>query len=367
MSTKIKKSLVERTSFKFVGKTTTVNFVRRVVNKPMIFVDRHLLPLRTLSKPFTIQLEPTNKCNLKCRMCHRSILPLSNVGELNFNDFRRIVDPMLPYLEAVWLQGEGEPFLCKDIFAMIRYLKERLIYVNTVTNGTLLSESICNKIVNSGLDEIAISIDGATADTYERIRTGADFEQVTKNVQMLTSLVENRPRKNLKVAAFVVAMRDNVQELPDLVSLVHRLGMKYLWVQDVQFQQLDAQLARKEESLRILTKQNHKEKTEIDAYLKRAIQLARKYNLQILTYGNKSVFNRLSISSRRQKCTWPWTSAYVTWDGSLSPCCIPSTYSCGNLFQESFKKIWNNGKYRDFRRRLKSDKIPYQCVNCSFL
>jgi radical SAM protein with 4Fe4S-binding SPASM domain len=294
-------------------------------------------------------------------------MPLSSIGELNFDDFRRIVDPMLPYLEAVWLQGEGEPFLCKDIFAMIRYLKERLIYVNTVTNGTLLSKDVCKKIVRSGLDEIAISIDGATADTYERIRTGADFEDLTKNVQTLTSLVNSGSRKSLKVAAFVVAMRDNVQELPDLVSLVHRLGMKYLWVQDVQFQQLDADLARREESLRILAEQNDREKDQIEGYLKKAVQLANKYDLQILTYGGKSVFDRLSVSRRRQKCSWPWTSAYVTWDGFVSPCCIPSTYFCGNVFQEPFKEIWNNEKYHAFRRRLKSGRVPYQCINCSFL
>lgn len=362
-----KKTFVERTTLKYVGKTTTADLARRMFNKPMILVNRRLLPIKTLSIPYTIQLEPTNKCNLKCRMCHRSIMPLSGIGEMSFKNFKRIIDPLLPYLEAVWLQGQGEPFLCKDIFEMIKYLKSKLIYVNTVTNGTLLSTDICNKIVSSGLDEIAISIDGATAETYERIRTGADFEEVTKNVQTLTSLIAHSPRKDIKVAAFVVAMRENLYELPDLVTLIHGLGVRYLWVQDVQFQQLDAGLARKDESLRVLADQDDREKNQIESYLRKALQLVHKYDMQILTYGGKSIFNRLSISRNRQKCSWPWTSAYVTWDGFVSPCCIPSTYFCGNLLQDPFKKIWNNEKYHDFRRRLKGGEFPYQCVNCSFL
>jgi radical SAM protein with 4Fe4S-binding SPASM domain len=363
----IRKTLVERTTLRFVGRTTTTDFIRRVFNKPMALVDGRLLPGRALSIPYTIQLEPTNKCNLKCQMCHRSIVPLSGIGEMKFTDFKKIIDPLLPYLEAVWLQGEGEPFLCKDIFGMIKYLKRRLVYVNTVTNGTLLSKDVCRKIISSGLDEIAISIDGATAETYEQIRIGANFEEVTKKIKTLTSLLNHSSRKNLKVAAFVVAMKENIHELPDLVTLIHRLGVKYLWVQDVQFQQLNAGLAKKEESLRVLAEQDGREKERIEHYLKAALRLANKYDLQILTYGGKSIFNRLSISRERRKCSWPWTSAYITWDGFVAPCCIPSTYFCGNLLEEPFRKIWNDNKYRDFRRRLKSGKFPYQCVNCSFL
>jgi radical SAM protein with 4Fe4S-binding SPASM domain len=299
-------------------------------------------------------------------MCHRSIMPLSKIGELNFNNFRRIVDPLLPYLEGVWLQGQGEPFLCKDIFEMIKYLKRKYVYVNTVTNATLLSRDICNNIVSSGLDEISISIDGATAETYEQIRVGANFGEVTENVRTLISLAERSSRKNMKIFAFTVVMKENVHELPDLVNLIHKLGIKHLFVQDVQFQQLNAGLARKDESLRVLSEQDDK-KTQIEHYMKMALQLAHKYNLQILTYGGKSVFSGLSISRRRQKCSWPWTSVYITWDGFVSPCCIPSTYSCGNLFQEPFKKIWNNKKYHSFRSRLKSGSLPYQCINCSFL
>lgn len=361
------RSLLEKTPLRLVGKAPPADIIRHYFNRSLTRVDRRLLPISTLSIPCFIQLEPTNKCNLRCRMCHRTILPLSKVGELSFNDFKKIVDPLLPYLASVWLQGQGEPFLCSDIFKMIRYLKRRYVYVNTVTNGTLLSEDVCKEIVSSGLDEVAVSLDGATAETYERIRVGADFEEVTRNVQRLTSTVGHSNRKKMKVAAFSVAMRNNFHELPDLVTLVHRLGVKYLWVQDVQFQQLDAGLATKEESLRAIAEQNDGEKGQIEQFLKTALQLARKYDLQLLTYGGKSVFDRLYITRKLAKCIWPWTSAYITWDGFVSPCCIPSTYFCGNVFEEPFKKIWNNEKYHSFRRQMKSARFPYQCINCSFL
>jgi radical SAM protein with 4Fe4S-binding SPASM domain len=367
MVTEVKKKLVEGTSLRFVGKYTTSEMTKRAFNIPMRRINASLLPLRTISMPHVIQLEPTNKCNLKCGMCHRSILLPSKIGEMTFAHFRKIVDPLLPYLEAVWLQGEGEPFLCKDILEMIRYLKSKGIYVNTVTNATLLKKDLCADILSSGLDEIAFSIDGATAETYEQIRVGASFAEVTKNIRTFTSLAEDSSRKNLKICGFVVAMKENLQELADIVTLIHNLGIKYLWVQDVQFQQLDAGLATKKESLRARSEENNLEKEQINRIVMAAWKLASKYDIQILRYGGKSIFDRLTISHTRQKCSWPWTSAYITWDGFVSPCCIPNNYFCGNLLQEPFKKIWNNKKYHHFRNRLKSGRLPYQCINCSFL
>ena len=368
MSAKIKKKFVQGTSLRVVGKYSSADIARRAFNIPMRRINARLLPTRTLSMPHVLQLEPTNKCNLKCQMCHRSILPPSRIGEMNFDNFRKVVDPLLPYLEVAWLQGEGEPFLCKDIFKMIKYLKRRSVHVTTVTNATLLTKDLGSKILSSGLDEISFSLDGATAETYEQIRIGASFEKVTNNIKTFTSLDKNSSRKDdLNVCAFVVAMKDNLCELPDIVSLVHRLGIKYLWVQDVQFQQLDAGFATKKESLRASAEQDEVEKKQIEEIVKKALKLAYKYNLQILRYGGKSIFDRLLIARSRQKCVWPWTSVYVTWDCFASPCCIPSNYFCGNLLEEPFNKIWNNSKYHDFRERLKSGRLPYQCVNCSFL
>ncbi len=367
MSAVVKKKFMEGASKKTLQRYDLIEKARRVFNSQMGRVNSHFLPTRTISIPQSIQLEPTNKCNLKCRMCHRSIIPLSHVGEMNFESFKKIVDPLFPYLYGVWLQGEGEPFLCKDIFKMISYLKRRYVYVNTVSNATLLNEDFCHQILSSGLDEISFSIDGATAETYEQIRVGASFAEVTKNILTFTSLAEESSRKSLKIGGFVVAMKENLHELPDIVALIHELGLKYLWVQDVQFQQLNSGFAKEEESLRAQAEQGEAEKKQIEEYLKKALHLASEYNIQILRYGGKSIFDRLAISRERQKCSWPWTSAYVTWDGFVTPCCIPSNYFCGNLLQEPFKKIWNNKKYRDFRSRLKSNKLPYQCINCSFL
>jgi radical SAM protein with 4Fe4S-binding SPASM domain len=349
------------------GKYSILDLNRRLFNIPMRRIDARFLPLRTLSMPYKAQIEPTNKCNLSCQMCHRSIMPLSSIGEMKFANFKKIVDPLLPYLQTVWLQGEGEPFLCKDIFKMIAYLKRKDVYVNTVTNATLLEETMTRAILSSGLDEIAFSIDGATARTYEQIRVGAHFKEVTENIRNFASTLENSSQKKPKLCAFVVAMKENLQELPDIVTLVHNLGLKYLWVQDVQFQQLNAGFATEEESLRVLATKDDLERQRIEHYVKKALALTHKYNLQIIRYGGKSVFDRLAITYSRQKCTWPWTNTYITWDGLVSPCCIPSTYICGNLFQESFRMIWNNKKYQHFRNGLKTGEMPYQCVNCSFL
>jgi radical SAM protein with 4Fe4S-binding SPASM domain len=338
---------------------------KRMFNYPLQLLDSRLLAPTVFAMPGFLQLEPTNKCNIKCKMCHRSIMPLSKIGELDFSNFKKIVDQLLPYLHRVWLQGLGEPFLCRSIFSMTRYLKAQGVYVNTVSNATLLNEEVCKKIVSSGLDEISFSIDGATANTFENIRVGAKFSEVTRNIRTLTSI--NKESGNLKVVAFSVAMKTNIHELPDIAVLIHELGIRNWWVQDVQFQQLDSGLATAEQSLRASAEQGTEQKQEIVDYIDNARSLALKYGIKMEGFGEKSLFDRLSIARVREKCVWPWANVYVTWDGFVSPCCIPSTYFCGNMLKEPFRHIWNNQKYRDFRRKLRSGKLPFQCINCSFL
>jgi radical SAM protein with 4Fe4S-binding SPASM domain len=70
------------------------------------------------------------------------------------------------------------------------------------------------------------------------------------------------------------------------------------------------------------------------------------------------------VSEREKGCLWPWDGLYVMWDGKVTPCCLIFDHFVGNAFEEDILSIWNNGKMREFRRRLRSSSVPPQCRAC---
>lgn len=151
--------------------------------------------------PVDIIAEITNACNLKCAMCFHAddALPVTKTTTtslMKMEMFAKIVDESARHgLCALKLSWRGEPMLHKKFIEMIQYAKRRgILEVTTLTNGTLMDEAMCRAIVDSGLDQIVISIDGFTKNTFEKIRVGADYDEVFNNVETLIK-VRGKARK----------------------------------------------------------------------------------------------------------------------------------------------------------------------------
>ena len=93
---------------------------------------------RAASPPVCLYLEVTNRCNLLCETCPRTFEALEPPADMSWELFTRIVDQVPDVARAV-LHGVGEPMLVRDLPRMIRYLKDRGVYVLFNTNGTLLN------------------------------------------------------------------------------------------------------------------------------------------------------------------------------------------------------------------------------------
>ncbi len=112
--------------------------------------------------PVCVYLEVTNRCNLLCETCPRTFEALEPPADMSWQLFTSIVD-QLPGLARAVLHGVGEPMLVKNLPRMIRYLKERGVYVLFNTNGTLLAPKKRREIIETGLDELRVSLDAAEA------------------------------------------------------------------------------------------------------------------------------------------------------------------------------------------------------------
>ena len=308
-------------------------------------------PLYMASFPIYIQIEPAIICNLKCKMC---IAPHWERREpyLSLEKFK-IITKQFPYLRKISLVGAGEPLLNPDIFEIIQWAKSKKMLIGFATNGMLLTKRNIENTLNSKPDWLNISVDGATSETYERIRQGGDFNLVINNIKELMKAKKNN---KTDISLWFLGMRDNIQELPQMVKLASGLGIKKLNMQTVHY------WGKEEWKLRLDGQRLDDGFVKLKSIILEAINTAKKYNIRF-NYVN-TPFN-----GSKRACQWPWKACYITVEGFVTPCCLhgsdPNVINFGNIFEKPFYEIWNNIEYQEFRRRLKSQTPPEICAGCT--
>src|SRR5437763_4054596 len=166
--------------------------------------------------PRSIYIEPASRCNELCQQCPRTLLSREEDRDLTYDEFRYIVD-QFPVLERVVLHGLGEPLLNKDLPRMIRYLKERGTYVLFNSNGILLNEKRGQALIDSGLDEYRLSMDGSTREMYAHVRGVDAFDKIWRNVRAFIMLQQAQNASKPAVSLWFTAMREYLHELHQLI------------------------------------------------------------------------------------------------------------------------------------------------------
>jgi radical SAM protein with 4Fe4S-binding SPASM domain len=246
----------------------------------------------------------------------------------------------------------GEPTLNPRYAEMVSAARRRGIFVQTTTNGTLLGRGRGRELLGSGIDQIYVSIDGATAATHESIRAGSDFERLLAGIRDIVGRRGKRRQPILE--AWCVAQAANAAELPALVELVAELGLDRLTVQhDL------SDWGKEEFRERRLERQVG---GELEEHLERAVAVAAEVGLPFAVHTG----NRFD-AARGERCPWPWYSTYVTVEGAVSPCCFladPDTMVLGDLREQSFEEIWRGEPYRELRRQHEAGAPPEPCRQC---
>lgn len=169
------------------------------------------------------------------------------------------------------------------------------------------------------------------------------------NLSRLVSLRGQRSTPRIEV--WTVVTRSNLAELPALVRLVRELGADALTLQLFVSDWGKDSMRSQAEALRV--DPDHPTLAE-------AMETARAVGLPLEVY-------RGNLLSRRKKCSWPWTGAFVAANGDVVPCCIladADVARMGNLFEQPFTEIWNSSGYQDLRRQIRDHELPDYCRNC---
>jgi MoaA/NifB/PqqE/SkfB family radical SAM enzyme len=317
--------------------------------------------------PVCVYLEVTNRCNLLCETCPRTFEALEPPADMSWELFTSIVD-QLPGLARAVLHGVGEPLMVKNLPRMIRYLKDRSVYVLFNTNGTLLTPRKRQELIDTGLDELRVSLDAAEAESFFKVRGKNMFDRIVRNVGEFTSLQREIDATTPRVSLWLTGLKETIEQLPDFVRLAARLGIKEVYLQRLVFDDLGRGLARSESSL------FEKTQAEEEALIAAGQELGRELGVTIDASGATEPGTSLKRGESRSPwsaCRRPWSLMYFTAHGRALPCCIApfsargyETYTLGDATQETLREIWNGVAYQDFRDALIGDAPPKPCQNC---
>lgn len=314
--------------------------ISRLSNSAAALYSRFLSPYRPLYKPTYLMVEPTNYCNLSCPLCPTGKGTIgAPKGFMDLKKYKSLIDELSPQLKEIELWGFGEPMMHKDLHEMINYASRRKIHTKISTNGHFFrSRKDAERIVDSGLDAIKFSLDGASQETFEVFRKNGSFEAVVKGIRLINKCKKLRKTRKPRLTLQFIVMKHNEHEIDKIKELAKQLRMR----------------------LR-LKPVSTDDTPSGSAFLPSDDRYSR------YKYG----MIRSASTARTQQpklCPFPFSWAHVNWDGSVVPCCKDHhrRHLFGNAFEEGgFMKIWRSEKMIDFRRRLVLDRASLEkCRDC---
>jgi radical SAM protein with 4Fe4S-binding SPASM domain len=328
--------------------------------------------VKTTDPPTFVQLEPVGQCNLRCRMCAIQYRPDGPPGPLAFMDFdvfRRVLDE-LPSVRELHLQGLGEPTMHPRFFEMVSHAASRGISVSTNTNLTLMTKARAERTVASGLDTVHVSIDAATAETFEAIRVRARFDRILANLGHLCDARRAAESRLPRIRLVMVLMRRNLAELPGVIRLAHRYAISTMFVQRLSHDFEESSLPERYRDMRdfVATEMlRDDDAPALEPAFAEARAVARDLGIDLRLPRVRRRIHPPGTPGRK-RCDWPWRGLYLAYDGRAMPCCMVSTpdrAELGDVATGGVTAVWNGDAYSDFRSRLDSDSPPEICRSCS--
>jgi len=318
------------------------------------------------SLPRDLYVEVTSRCNSLCAACIRTHEMREPLRDLTLAEFKGLVG-QFPRLDRVVLHGIGEPLLNPDLAAMIRFVKRTHPAAQVLfnSNAVLLDEARQLELIDARLDEFRVSIDGATADTYARIRGIDALDTVITNLQGFVRQVgsTNLPR----ISMWLTAMHENLAELPALVDLAAEIGVQEVYAQRLVL--FERGLARTEQSP--YGQLRDREEDALAEAARRAAEHGVAFRASGLVSPQESLRGKQEERRPWSACIRLWNTTYVTASGNVLPCCISpfstTDYSglvLGNAFEHPFADIWNGTKYVQRRAALDTAHPLEPCGRC---
>ncbi len=281
--------------------------------------------------PFILMIEPVNACNARCPTCPTGSGRMNRPTRMmSFPEFKMIVDQVNSHVSSILLWNYGEPFLNKELLRMIRYAVNRGMYVMTSTNGQFFGpREFCRELVESGLHDIIVCVDGTDQPTLGKFREGCQFDAIVDGLRSLYAVKKKLNSHFPRVTLQFIVMQHNEHQREEMKRLAKDLHADSYYEKTVDMDGEDPEF-----------------QDMAKEFLPNDLTLSRYYS------GEGGIFLLKGIL--HNYCSWVYRIAVVNSDGTVVPCSYDrySRYIMGNAFTDGIKMIWNNEKYRSFRRKI---------------
>lgn len=331
---------------------------------------RKLLLPRLFGRKFDwLQVEVTSCCNALCAYCPRTIYRHTwRSRHLSLEIFRRLV-PDLKWVNLVYLQGWGEPFLNPDFFAFVTLAKQQGCRVGATTNGALFTESLIAQLVESGMDVVAFSLAGI-GHTHDIWRHGTQFTQVLEAVRALQDYKRRLGKKTPEVHVAYLLLRSGLRDLEKMPEALRGLGISQVVISTLDL------VAAPELEVEALASVSARESFEIMAKVENVATAAARHGITLY-------YSRPFSGQERPTCPENVLNALVvSAEGEVSPCVftnVPATggHHCyhgmqhplqplvwGRVQESSLQEIWRQPDYVSFRCSFFQGSPFPPCQHC---
>ena len=310
------------------AKVVASYYVTRVKGKPVQW-----------GRPFTISVEPTTACNLRCPECPSGLRNFTRpTGNLKKDFFRDTIDQLGKELMYLIFYFQGEPYINPNFLEMVKHAHDKGIYTITSTNGHFLSPANAKATVESGLDRVIISVDGTDQETYQAYRKEGKLENVLQGARNLVKAKADAGATHPHIIFQFLVVKPNEHQIPEIYRLAEEVG-----VDEVKLK--TAQVYDFENGNPLIP--------TIEKYSRYAQQKDGTYKIknQLLNH-----------------CWKLWHSCVITWDGLVVPCCFDkdAEHQLGDLKSHSFTEIWESKAYQRFRASILRGREHIEiCKNCT--
>jgi MoaA/NifB/PqqE/SkfB family radical SAM enzyme len=330
------------------------------------FVRLHR-PVTHLTK---VYIEPTVACNLECITCFRNAwdTPQGRMSDETFDAIFASLKKMDP-IPNVYFGGIGEPLFHPHTLQWVKKVKSLGVKVEMITNATMLTEKIARKVIDSGLDVLWVSLDGASPETYSDVRLGAEFPHVMKNLHRFNSMRKGGHSPHPELGIAFVAMARNIQELPKIIRLGRGLRVKHFSVSNLQPATDGMQVERLyDRSLRDIAYMNAGSTPNLSIPKMDLTAETRDALFDAFTSGCNVNFAGNNWGGASDVCNFVESGTMsINWQGDAAPCWpLMHTHDTflhnkphrnhkhiiGNVRERSLEELWLDEEYMAYRERL---------------
>ena len=294
--------------------------------------------------PYIYIIDPCNACNLRCPLC-----PTGNQTRqrptkmINYECFTSIIDQAKEYAIEVILHNWGESFLHPQIFDMVRYVNQANIGTSISSHFNNITDEMIDNMIESGLQHLTVSLDGADQEVYEQYRIRGKFDDAIDALGRLQQRKRETKSHTPVVEWQFIVMKHNEHQIRQAESMAADLGIERfrLLSAGLPFDQLaDPQLA--------------------DQWLSE--------NPRFRDYHPETIWQRGYLYD--EPCFYPYRAITINPDGGVAPCCAVhhEKWDFGNVQVQSLQEIWNNKQYQSARALFSSspinDPVETVCDGC---